>query len=297
MNIVVTGGTGFLGSFLCKRLSNDGNNVQILTRNPKENQSDNPLLSYHDYEQTSDLVDGSDAIINLAGQNLFDQKWTDEIKSKILKSRVNTTRNLITAIKVAKKKPSVMISASAVGYYGNRGDKKLTESSTSGNDFLSRVCVQWEEEARHAEKLGVRLVIPRLGILLEKDGGALEKMITPFNLFVGGPLGNGKQYFPWIHIDDTCRILERALRDEKFRGVFNVTAPNPVTMSQFAKELGKVMNRPSLFKVPEFALKFMLGEASGALTASLRVMPHALNEAGFTFNYPHVREALDDIMG
>jgi uncharacterized protein (TIGR01777 family) len=295
MKILVTGGTGFLGSYLVKSLSNEGHTLFILTRNPGKYNSSVENVSYHDYEQVSRLVDGSDAVINLAGHNLFDEKWTDHIKSEILKSRVNTTRSLVMAMKVAENKPKVFISASAVGYYGNRGNEVLTDESTPGSDFLASVCVQWEEEALKASKYGVRVIIPRLGILLEKDGGALEKMITPFKMFVGGPLGSGDQYFPWIHMEDTVNAINFALAHNELEGPINVTAPEPVTMSDFSKSLGTTLSRPSFFKVPEFALKALLGEASGALIASQRVVPNRLLEAGFEFNYPKVLPALKSI--
>lgn len=295
MKILITGGTGFLGSYLVKSLSNEGHTLFILTRNPRKFNSSVENVSYHDYEQVSRLVDGVDAVINLAGHNLFDEKWSDHVKSEILKSRVNTTRSLVLAMKVAENKPKVFISASAVGYYGNRGDEVLTEASTPGSDFLASVCVQWEEEALKASKYGVRVIIPRLGILLEKDGGALEKMITPFKMFVGGPLGSGDQYFPWIHMEDTVNAFNFALSHSELEGPINVTAPEPVTMSDFSKALGITLSRPSFFKVPEFALKALLGEASGALVASQRVVPNRLLEAGFEFKYPKVLPALKSV--
>lgn len=296
MKVIITGGTGFLGGYLVKELLKRGDSVIILSRNPEKYESANSNLTYEGYDAVDEVVDGSDVVINLAGYNLFDKKWTDEIKSAILKSRVNTTRKMVDGIKKAKKKPSVFISASAVGYYGSQRDTILTEKNSSGDDYLSRVCVQWEEEARKLDIPNVRVCIPRLGILLEKDGGALDKMITPFNLFIGGPLGSGHQYFPWIHMQDTVNALLFAIQQKDFSGVFNVTAPVPVTMSVFAKELGSAMSRPSLFKVPEFALKVVLGEAAEALTASQRVIPQKLLDAGFTFAYKKAGDALKSIL-
>jgi len=295
MKILITGGTGFLGSYLINYLSENGHSLFVLTRNPKKYNSEQGNISYYDYEQTSRLVDGADAVINLAGHNLFDEKWSDHVKSEILKSRVNTTRSLVMAMKVAEVKPKVFISASAVGYYGDRGEDVLNEASLPGNDFLAKVCVQWEEEALKASKFGVRVVIPRLGILLQKDGGALEKMITPFKMYVGGPLGSGEQYFPWIHMTDTVKAIDFCLKNDTFEGAFNLTAPEPVTMSAFSKALGAVLSRPSFFKVPEFALKFLLGEASDALIASQRVIPEKLQKAGFEFQFSKVEPALKSI--
>lgn len=295
MKITVTGGTGFLGSRLCAFLESQGHSVHVLTRNPGK-YVDKGNISYHPYDELSGLVDGSAAVINLAGANLFEKKWTDEVKSAILKSRVNTTRAVVSAIKSAKDKPEVLVSASAVGFYGDKGANKITEKTTGGEDFLSRVCAQWEEEAAQVKAAGVRLAIPRMGIILDKGDGALDKMYTPFKLFVGGPLGSGKQYFPWIHVDDVIQAIYYAINEKGFSGIFNLAAPNPVTMKEFATELGKAMNRPSFFKVPVFALKLILGEASQALTASLRVVPQKLQNSGFEFKHPDLQPALADIL-
>lgn len=295
MRAVITGGTGFVGSHLCKYLGNNGYSVDVLTRNP-DKYKDQGNIKYISYDETESAIDGSDVVINLAGENLFDNKWTDEIKSRILKSRINTTRRVVEAVRKTSKKPNVFISASAVGYYGDNGDKIRTEADPAGSDYLSRVCMQWEEEARKVQGAGVRLVIPRMGIVLEKSGGALDKMLTPFYLFAGGPLGSGKQYFPWIHMDDVCRSMKFAMDTDSLSGVINVTAPNPVTMKEFAATLGKTIHRPSFFKVPEFALKIVLGEAAEALIASLNVHPENLKKAGFKFKYETADEALKEIL-
>lgn len=295
MKLVIAGGTGFFGSYLSNYLAINGHIVYVLTRNPEKYYNESGNVSYYSYDQIGRLINGADAVINLAGHNLFDEKWSDKVKSEILKSRVNTTRSLVMAMKAAEIKPKVFISASAVGYYGNRGDDVLSELSAPGNDFLAKVCIQWEEEALNASKLGIRVAIPRIGILLEKNGGALEKMMTPFKMYVGGPLGSGEQYFPWIHMQDAVKAFEYCLKNDSLEGVFNLTAPEPIKMAAFSKALGKVLNRPSFFKVPEIALKILLGEASGALIASQRVMPDKLIKAGFIFDFSNVDSALEHI--
>jgi len=294
--ICITGGTGFVGSELTRFLNDKGHRVVIFSRNPERHEKkENELLAFRSYQHLDYEINGSDIVFNLAGENLFDQRWSDKVKSRILKSRVRTTRNVVNAIEKAKEKPEVLVSTSAVGYYGSRGDELLDEKVTAGEDFLARVCVQWEEEALEVESAGVRLVMPRIGIVLDKSGGALEKMITPFKLFFGGPLGNGRQYFPWVHIGDVCESLWFAATNPDMKGPFNVASPNPVTMKVFAKELGKALNRPSLFPVPVFMLRIVVGEAADALVASQRVIPLKLTETGYNFRFTQVDEALKEI--
>ncbi|HKJ31597.1 MAG TPA: TIGR01777 family oxidoreductase, partial [Balneolales bacterium] len=276
----------------------NGHQLTIITRSPEKYQkyeSDNR----HFVEWKSDIsgiISGSDAVINLAGENLFDQRWTIEVKKSIRNSRVKVTASVVKGIKKAKSKPKVLLSASAVGYYGDRKNAKIVEDTPAGDDFLANVCDEWEHAASKAKEYGVRVVIPRIGIPLEKDGGALSQMLTPFEYFVGGPLGNGQQYFPWIHMTDLCRAFLFALEHDDFEGPFNVTAPNPVTMKKFAKALGTALNRPSLFWVPEIVLKIVMGEAADSVTSSLRVIPKKLLDHGFTFSYPNVIPALIDIL-
>lgn len=292
MHISITGGTGLVGTSLVSFLLKQGHEVTILTRNPGKHSKEIQNAHLASYDNLLAVMESSDAVINLAGQNLFDQRWNDTVKSKILKSRVKTTRAVVNAIGEAKSKPAVLVSASAVGYYGSRGDTVLDESSPAGDDFLARVCLQWEEEADEVLKHGVRLAIPRIGIVLDKNGGALEKMITPFSMFIGGPLGNGSQFFPWVHSEDVCRAIYFAITEEQLSGAFNLSAPDPITMKEFAQQLGSVMGRPSLFPVPEFALRLVVGDAAEALTASQRTVPAKLRSAGFEFKYPAVFQAL-----
>ncbi len=295
--ICITGGTGFVGTAVTRFLNEKGHRVVTFSRHPeKYERKETKLLKFRPYQSLEAEIDGSDMVFNLAGENLFDQRWTDKLKSRILRSRIKTTRAVVEAIAKASRKPEVLLSASAVGYYGSRGAEKLDEKQPAGDDFLARVCMQWEEEALEIESTGVRLVIPRLGIVLDKTGGALEKMITPFSLFVGGPLGNGKQYFPWVHMQDVCEAFWFAATKPDFEGIFNVSAPNPVSMKEFAKNLGKVMNRPSFFPVPEFALRLLVGEATSALIASQRVIPEKLQNEGFSFTYEKPYDALKAIL-
>ena len=290
--ILITGGTGFVGSYLAEELVKRAYEVVIISRSKHQTKKNG--VRFATYEQLEESVNGSYAVINLAGHNLFDERWSDEVKEKILNSRVDITRKVVQAIQVATKKPEVFISASAVGYYGNRGSEFLREDSFPGDDFLSDVCKQWEEDAQKAEVK--RIVIPRIGIVLEKNGGALGKMLTPFKLFVGGPLGNGKQYFPWIHMKDVVFSILESIENENYSGVYNCVAPQQVTMSEFSSVLGTVLNRPSLFAVPEFALKLVFGEATGALIASQRVVPEKLKKLGYDFHYNELKSALNNIL-
>lgn len=299
MNFLLTGGTGFIGTHLTQFLQKGGHTCYLLTRNPeKYEKRSSATLKFHHYEDLdiiADLVEKSEVVINMAGENLFDQRWTKEVKKRIVSSRLDTTQNLVELINKAKNKPEVFISASAVGIYGDRDDEELTEESLLADDFLAKVCRQWEEAAMGVDD-SVRLINPRIGIAIEKDGGALKKMLTPFKMFAGGPLGDGKQYFPWIHMQDICESMLFAILKKDFRGAYNATAPNPVSMNTFSKALGKTLNRPSYLSVPEIALKLALGEAAEAIAASLRVYPQKLLDAGYEFRYPDVNAALENVL-
>ncbi len=293
--VVVTGGTGFVGSHLSPWLEKNGYTVVVLTRDPSLHRGTRSVV-FESYDNMDEHINGAYAVINLAGKNLFDSRWTDKIKSEILKSRVQVTRAVVESIEKANTKPEVFISGSAVGYYGSRGSDELSESEPAGEDFLAHVCLQWEEEAKKA-KASTRVVLARIGIVIGEGGGALEKMLTPFSLFIGGPLGDGSQYFPWVHIDDICKSLGYLLENKNCDGAYNLAAPNPVTMKEFATALGKAMNRPSALPVPEFALKLLLGEASEALLASQRVIPTNLINEGFEFDFKTAESALKSIVG
>lgn len=297
MNILITGGTGFIGKELRETLLKTGNNLVIITRNPKkyedESASNQRFISWDD-----DLVseiENADAVINLAGENLFGQRWNEQVKESIYNSRIDSTRSLVETMGAAEKKPSVFISASASGIYGDQGDTILTEEFEAANDFLAKVCKDWEEESQKASKLGIRVVNPRIGIVLEEGGGALEKMIPPFKFFVGGPIGDGKQYMSWIHRSDLVKALIFPIKNEKLDGAYNVCSPNPATMNEVADTLGDVMNRPSFFRVPKFALDIVLGEAAQPITGSIRMQPKKLQVTGFEFRFEELEEALADI--
>ncbi|MEQ9091133.1 MAG: TIGR01777 family oxidoreductase [Balneola sp.] len=297
MNILITGGTGFIGKELRETLLKTGNNLVIITRNPKkyedESASNQRFISWDD-----DLVsemENADAVINLAGENLFGQRWNEQVKESIYNSRIDSTRSLVESMGAAEKKPSVFISASASGIYGDQGDTILTEEFEAANDFLAKVCKDWEEESQKAGELGVRVVNPRIGIVLEEGGGALEKMIPPFKFFVGGPIGDGKQYMSWIHRSDLVKALIFPIDNEKLEGAYNVCSPNPATMNEVADTLGDVMNRPSFFRVPKFALDIVLGEAVQPITGSIRMQPKKLQVSGFEFRFEELEEALADI--
>lgn len=298
MNILITGGTGFIGSELRDMLLQEGHYLTIITRSPKkyadEKAKNQKFISWDD--DLSEAMEKSDAVINLAGSSIFGQRWTEQVKRKIRDSRVKATRKLVQAAGNAENPPEVMISASAVGYYGDRGADVLTESEPAGNSFLSEVCLEWEAAAREIEEHGIRLAIPRIGIVLETGGGALQQMLPPFKLGVGGPVGSGDQYFPWVHMYDLCRGLKYPLENKTFEGAYNLSAPNPVTMNEFADKLGEVLNRPTFFRVPEFALNLVLGEAAEPILESLRVQPKKLQLAGFEFKFQYVQEALADIL-
>tara|TARA_R110002124_G_scaffold280490_1_gene453768 strand:+ start:6435 stop:7334 length:900 start_codon:yes stop_codon:yes gene_type:complete len=298
MNILITGGTGFIGQELRETFLKEGHNLIIITRSPKkyedEAASNQRFISWED-----DLIsemENCDVVINLAGENIFGQRWNDEVKKRIYDSRINATRSLVEAIKKAENKPSVFISASASGIYGDQGNTILTEEAKAADDFLAEVCVDWEEESQKAAEFGVRVVNPRIGIVFEEGGGALEKMIPPFKFFVGGPIGDGKQYMSWIHRTDLVKALIFPIDNEELIGAYNVCSPNPATMNEVSETLGDVMNRPSFFRVPKFALNIAFGEAAQPITGSIRMQPKKLQIHGFEFRFEELEETLADII-
>ncbi|HEY7617244.1 MAG TPA: TIGR01777 family oxidoreductase [Terriglobales bacterium] len=296
MKLMITGATGFIGSALLQRLGLQPHTLTLLSRTPRRPRqtSREQWLVWQPgapgaWEQA---IDGADGIINLAGEPIAAKRWTESQKENLRSSRIETTRALVQALAKARVKPKFLISASAVGYYGPRGDETLTEESSPGSDFLSRLCVEWEEEARKAEAHGVRVALVRTGIVLGKGQGALAKMVPPFKLFVGGRLGSGKQWMPWIHIDDEVSLIEFLMNQENARGAFNATSPNPVTMSEFSRTLGRVLNRPAWAPVPASLLTLLLGEMADMLVAGQRAVPAAAQSLGFRFKYPNVANAL-----
>lgn len=296
--ILITGGTGFIGKYLSEQLLKQGHYLTIITRSPgrfSEEQAKNMKYVGWD-DDLVEVVNSCDYIINLAGESLFGQRWTNEVKSSIYDSRILTTRKLVALIEKAENKPELFISASAVGIYGDSEDRLLDEATPAGTDFLAEVCKDWEIEAVKASKYGVRVAIPRIGIVLEENGGVIEKMYLPFKLFVGGPIGSGKQYVPWVHMTDLCSAILFPMTNSELTGPYNACSPEPQSMDVLADTLGKVMNRPSFFKVPESLLKLILGEAAQPVLGSLRVQPKVLQISGFTFEFEDLEEALADIL-
>ena len=297
-HILLTGGTGFIGKELRRLLLQEGHYLTIVTRRPNKYE-DEKAKNQQFIAWDGDLVSAmnvADIVIHLAGENVFSQRWSEEVKKKIYNSRIEGTRALVDAMREAKSKPELFISASASGYYGDGGDSIKTENDPAADDFLAKVCVDWEAEAQKATELGVRVVNPRIGIVLEKDGGAMEKMIPPFQFFVGGPVGDGKQYMSWIHREDLINALLFPIQNETIEGAYNVCAPEPVTMNLFADVLGDVMNRPVLFRVPKIALQVMYGEGAKPILDSIRMKPKVLQEQGFDFRFDDLEEALADIL-
>ncbi len=295
MKITITGGSGFIGSKLSELFLSLGHEVLVLDIVPP-----NKNLERIDFIKVNLLKESvpqgaleCDAIVHLAGVNIF-SRWTENYKKLILESRTKTASALIRAVKNSHHKPKVFVSASAVGYYGEGGEKELDESSGSGNDFLAFVCKQWEETAKAAEDAGMRWVSLRTGIVIGKGGGVLSKLIPVFKMFLGGPIGSGKQWFSWVHLDDIINIYKTAVFDERLTGPINAVSPYPVYNRDFAKAVGKALHRPALIPAPKFALKIVLGELANAVLVSQRVIPKKLSEINFTYSYPKIKEALEE---
>ena len=299
--IVITGATGLIGRELCKSLFTRGDELTIFSTSVEKAKAVLPfakeVVEWKNYDKDySVYLEGKDAVIHLAGASVAGKRWNQSYKKEIYDSRINTTRNLVSSIEKCEQKPEVFISASAIGFYGEREDSILSETSSAGNDFLSHVCIDWENASEQLEMLNVRRAIVRTGIVLSTDDGALKKMLLPFQLYVGGPLGNGKQWFSWIHLADIISLYLFLLDNKNLKGIFNAVSPQPVQMKTFAKILGKVLRKPSLFPVPKFILKLVMGESASAILASQKVKPGALLEAGFKFNYEDLELALIDLL-
>lgn len=304
MKIAITGATGFIGSRLVEKLKDDGHQLLILTRHANRAQllyptSRFPNLRILTYQPTESgdwqrAIYGCDGVVNLAGESIA-ERWTPENRKAILESRQLGTRKIVEAIAQSKIKPSVLVNASAIGYYGTSEIGVFDEDSDPGNDFLAQVCRIWETEANEVKQVGVRLVILRIGIVLG-NGGALAKMIPPFKLFAGGPLGKGRQWFSWIHRDDLVNLIIESLKRNDVEGTFNATSPNPVRMNKLCETLGEIMNRPSWIPVPDFALKLLLGDASKIVLEGQQVLPKKTQFIGFEYQYPNLKKALTDIV-
>ena len=291
MKILVAGASGLVGSALIPALESDSAEINRLVRSsPKANE-----IEWHPNQRGIDAtrLEGFDAIINLAGENIAEGRWTDEKKRKIRDSRVDGTHLLSEAIAKLATKPRVFLCASATGFYGDRDDEILDETSDSGGGFLANVCRDWEGATEPAAKAGVRVVNLRFGPILAREGGMLGKMLTPFKLGMGGKVGSGKQYMSWVAIDDVVGAIKLALPDESIHGPLNVVSPNPVTNEEFTKTLGEVLSRPTVMSIPAFAARLAFGEmADEMLLVSQRVAPKKLNEAGYQFKHPELESAL-----
>ena len=299
MNLVITGASGFIGSNLVESVWKESHTLKLLSRKPLIG-ANAPRKEWMYWEpgvpgEWGRSINGADGIIHLAGEPIAAKRWSAAQKEKISASRIETTKALVDAIGKAKSKPKFLISSSAVGYYGPHGDETLTEESAPGSDYLARVCVDWEAEAKKAEAQGVRVVLLRTGIVLAKGQGALAKMVPPFKFFFGGPLGSGKQWMPWIHIEDVVGLIIFLMEQEEDRGAFNVTAPNPVTMEDFCKAIGAAVNRPSWANVPASMLSLLVGEMADMLLSGQRAMPQAALRSGYEFKFRNVREAIESL--
>jgi uncharacterized protein len=309
MNILMTGATGLVGTALVKKITAEGQTVYRLSRvESRKSSAKAPGVFDLPWNPSSGGIGGSggssslqapasvDAVINLAGAPVVGGRWTNERKALLRSSRVDTTRGLVSAIAKMEKKPRVLISASAIGYYGNRGEELVTENSAPGTDFLAELAKEWENEAVKAEELGVRVVLLRFGIILAKQGGALPQMMLPFKYGLGGKLGSGRQWTSWIALKDVVAIVQEALRNDSWKGPINLVAPQAARNSDFTKSLAKVLHRPAIFTAPAFALKLAMGEMAETLLGGVRVAPQVLEQNGYRFLQANLDEALKAIL-
>ena len=301
MDIVIAGGSGFLGSALTRALAHDGHNVTVLTRQHPAGHPTQPRTRAVTWTPDGKsgpwaaALNGAAAVVNLSGESIAGKRWSPAQKQKLRDSRLRATRSLTTAIREAASPPPVLISGSAVGYYGDRGDETLTESSAPGHDFLAGLAKEWEAAASEVADIA-RVALIRTGIVLDRRGGALPKMLPPFFMFVGGPLGAGTQYMSWIHRDDWVRLVAWTIGAEAARGPLNATSPQPLTNREFSSALGRALKRPSILPAPAFALRLALGEMADALLLNgQRALPVRATDLGFVFRYTNIEDALGDI--
>jgi uncharacterized protein (TIGR01777 family) len=305
MKVAIAGATGFVGSRLVEKLQAAGHQVVVLSRDAAKAGRVFPASAYPNLEvvaytpaESGDWqksIAGCDAVVNLAGVPIAEERWTEARQQAIMDSRKLTTAKLVEAIVNANPRPSVLVSASAIGYYGTSETAEFDETSPAGNDFLAAVCKDWEAAAQPAKNAGMRLAILRLGIVLGM-GGALAKMLPPFKLFAGGPIGTGKQWFSWVHREDVVDLILYALQNPQVEGVLNATAPNPVRMNELCQTLGEVLQRPSWLPVPSFALEMLLGDGAKVVLEGQKVLPKQTLASGFQYQYPTLKLALEEIL-
>lgn len=300
MKALVTGATGFVGPRLLRLL----HNPTVVTRSPDRARRllgnlAGPIYKWNPMKDPlpSEALEGIDVVFHLAGESVAEGRWTTEKKSRIRDSRIIGTRHVVQGITQSSQKPAILVSSSAVGFYGDRGDEELTESAKPANDFLADVCVEWEREAMAAQQHGVRVVTARTGIVLGSHGGALSKMLTPFKCGLGGPLGNGKQWMPWVHVADLARLYIHAAETDSIQGPMNAAGPKPVRNREFTKALGRQLHRPAFMPAPYLGLRLIFGEFAQILFDSQRVIPKVATDSGFTFKYPEIEAAFHDILG
>lgn len=299
MHVVITGASGLIGSALVDSLRARGTSIAAVSRDPAA-QPARDGVHWIGWDAVADAVSGAAGVVHLAGAGIVDRRWSDARKAELRGSRIESTKRIVEAIQAAAEKPAVLVSASAIGYYGSQVPREITESAPAGNDFLARLCVDWEEASAGA---GVRTVNPRIGIVLSADGGALLKMMQPagplnlFKLGLGGPIGRGRAYWSWIHLDDAVGIIMHALETPSVEGPLNATAPKPASNADLAKAIGRAFRRPALLPVPPQLLKLLFGEGASVLLASQRVLPTRTLDSGYRFAHPEIGEAVQDLVG
>lgn len=301
MRVILAGGTGLIGRALAAELAAAGYEVIVLSRNPHRARGLPLGVRVEAWDGRTaqgwgGLADGAYGIVNLAGENIAQGRWTEERKHRIRQSRLDAGRAVVEAVRAAARKPAVVVQASGVGYYGPRGDEEVTEEFPPGSDFLGRLAVEWEASTAPVEEMGVRQVVIRTGVVLSREGGALPRLVLPFRFFLGGPLGSGRQWVPWLHIADEVRAIRFLMEHATARGPYNLVAPHPVPNRDLAHALGQVLRRPAWIPVPAPALRLALGEMSAVLLTGQRAIPKRLLEAGFQFRFPDLKSALRNLL-